>query len=235
VIEKEAGIMIETVIESLPALLFGAKNALSVTIVSMIIAIPLGLLLGLMRLSKIAGVQKFTLLYIEIWRAVPFVVELLFIFFVLPEIARRWFRLDIKAFHAMVVGMVLWTSANSAEVFRGAVQAIPFGQTEAAIALGMSYFQRMRLVIMPQAVRITLPPLIGLFTLVLKGTAIGFIIEYRELIRMGQMIIERLFVEGRISASIEIYTVIMIMYFIMCYPLTQLSLYFERQLARGKQ
>jgi polar amino acid transport system permease protein len=230
VIEKEASLMIEMLIETLPLLLKGARNALSVTIVSMIIALPLGLLIGLMRMSKVVWVQKFALLYIEIWRAVPFIVELLFVYFVLPQIVKRWFQIEIRAFDAMVLGCVLWTTATSAEVFRGAIQAIPFGQTEAAVALGMSYFQRMRLVIMPQALKISL---IGLYTLVLKGTAVGFIIDYRELVRMAQIAIERLFMEGRTSASIEIYTVIMIMYFVMCYPLSQLSLYFERKLAKG--
>ena len=131
----------------------------------------------------------------------------------------------------MVIGSTLWTSANSAEVFRGAIQSVPFGQTEAAISLGMTYFQRLRLVIFPQALKITLPPMIGIFTLVLKGTAIGFIIDFRDLIRMGQIAIERLYIHERTLASIEIYTIIMIIFFLMCYPLSQLSLYFERKLS----
>jgi polar amino acid transport system permease protein len=79
-----------------------------------------------------------------------------------------------------------------------------------------------------------LPPMIGLFTLLLKGTAIGFIIEFRELIRVGQITIERLIMVRRETASIEIYTLIMILYFLMCYPLTRLSAYFEKKLAKGK-
>ena len=95
----------------------------------------------------------------------------------------------------------------------------------------MNYFKRMRLVILPQTFRATLPPSIGIFTLMLKGTAIGFMIEYRELIRMGQITIERLFMEGVQSASIEIYSIIMLMYFIMIYPLSKLSLYLEGRLS----
>jgi polar amino acid transport system permease protein len=230
--ERSLRAMIERIVECLPVLIFGLENTLSVTIISMIIATPLGLFLALMRLSKVTWLQRIVLLYVEIWRGIPFIVELLVLFFVLPLILKRWFG-GITAFDTMVIGMVLWTSANSAEVFRGAIQAIPSGQTEAAMAIGMGYFQRLRIVIMPQAMKIALPPLIGIFTLVLKGTAFGFIIDYRELVRMGQYSIERLFMKGHTSASIEIYSAIMVMYFIVCYPLTQVSLYLERRLGKG--
>jgi polar amino acid transport system permease protein len=98
----------------------------------------------------------------------------------------------------------------------------------------MNYVQRFRHVILPQAFKITLPPMIGIFTLVLKGTAIGFIIDFREVIRMGQIAIERLYMQERTLASLEIYTIIMLIYFFMCYPLSQLSLYIERKLSRSK-
>ena len=188
-----------------------------------------------MRISKIGWVHSVALIYIEIWRGIPMVVCILFTYFAMPEIIKTWTDIEISSFAAMLIACVFWTSANAAEIVRGAIQAIPFGQSEAAEALGMNYFQRMRLVIVPQAVKIMIPPMIGLFTLLLKGTAIGFIIGYRELIRTGQITIERLVMGGRPSASIEIYTIIMIMYFIMCYPLSRYSLYYEKKLAKRKQ
>ena len=221
--------MLDRVIESLPLLLVGAKNTITVSFVSMVIALPIAVLFALMRLSRARWGEKLALIYIEVWRGVPFVVELLVVYFMLPILVRKWFTLEVSAFEAMVVGCVLWTSANLAEVIRGAILAIPYGQTEAASALGMNYLQRMRLVILPQTIRSCLPPSIGIFTLMLKGTAIGFMIEYRELIRMGQITIERLFMQGHQSASIEIYTLIMIMYFVMIYPLSRLSLYLEKR------
>ena len=223
--------MTELVIESLPLMLLGALNAFAVTIASLIIGVPVGLILALMRISEKRKFKTFALIYIEVWRAVPFIVEIFIVFFILPPLLNQWFQIDISAFQTMVIGSTLWTSANSAEVFRGAIQSIPFGQTEAAISLGMSYFQRLRLVIFPQALKITLPPMIGIFTLVLKGTAIGFIIDFRDLIRMGQIAIERIYIQERTLASLEIYTIIMIIYFLMCYPLSQISLYFERKLS----
>ncbi|MBW1973658.1 MAG: amino acid ABC transporter permease, partial [Deltaproteobacteria bacterium] len=171
----------------------------------------------------------------EVWRGIPMIVSILFFYFAMPEIIKAFLKVEINSFTAMLIACVLWTSANAAEVVRGAIQAIPFGQMEAAEALGMTYIQRMRLVILPQAVKIMIPPMIGLFTLLLKGTAIGFIIEYRELIRVGQITIERLVAQGHNSASIQIYSLIMIIYFIMCYPFSRLSLYYERKLTKGKQ
>jgi len=187
-----------------------------------------------MRLSKSSWVRSSALVYIEVWRGIPFIISLLFLYFALPEILKLFWKIEMSQFSAMLLTCVLWTSANAAEIVRGAVQAVPFGQTEASMALGMTYIQRMRLIVLPQATRVMIPPMIGLFTLLLKGTAIGFIIEFRELIRVGQITIERLIMVRRETASIEIYTVIMILYFLMCYPLTRLSAYFEKRLAKGR-
>jgi len=227
--------MIDSLVQNLPFLLGGAKNTFVLSVVSMIISVVLGTIFGLMRLSKTGWLRSVALIYIEIWRGIPMIVSILFTYFAMPEIIRIWTNIEISAFTAMLIACVLWTSANAAEILRGAIQAIPFGQSEAAEALGMNYFQRMRLIIVPQAVKIMIPPMIGLFTLLLKGTAIGFIIGYRELIRTGQITIERLVMGGRPSASIEIYTIIIIMYFIMCYPLSRYSLYYEKKLSKGKQ
>ena len=226
--------MFEMLAENLPFLLSGARNTFVVSILGMVFAVAIGLPVGLMRLSRTSWIRSFALVYIEIWRGIPFIISLLFLYFGLPEILKLFGKVEISQFTAMLLTCVLWTSANAAEIVRGAIQAIPFGQTEAGMALGMTYFQRMRLILLPQAVRTMLPPMIGLFTLLLKGTAIGFIIEFRELIRVGQITIERLIMLRRETASIEIYTMIMILYFLMCYPLTRLSTYLEKRLAKGK-
>ncbi len=226
--------MFEMLAENLPFLLNGAKNSFSISLLGMVIGVTIAVPVGLMRLSKARWIALSALTYIEVWRGIPYIISLLFIYFVLPGILKMVWKIEISAFMAMLLTSVLWASANAAEIVRGAVQAIPFGQTEAGIALGMTYFQRMRLIILPQTIRIMIPPMIGIFTLLLKGTAIGFIIEFRDLIRVGQITVERLIMTGREMASIEIYTIIMILYFFMCYPLTRLSAYLEERLAKGK-
>jgi polar amino acid transport system permease protein len=225
--------VLEILETNMPFLLRGAWNTFILSTTGMLLAVAIGFVVGLLRLSKNATIRYLALVYIEIWRGVPMIVTILFTYFALPGIIRIFFDIFISSFMAMLVSAVLWTSANAAEIVRGAVQSIPFGQTEAAGALGMTYSQRMRLIILPQAVKIMIPPMIGLFTLLLKGTAIGFIIEYRELIRVGQITIERLVMTGNKFASIQIYSLIMIMYFMMCYPLSRISTYYEKKLAVG--
>jgi polar amino acid transport system permease protein len=94
--------------------------------------------------------------YVEVWRGLPIIITLFFIFFVLPLIG-----LEVDTFVAAAVGLTLWGSANVAEVVRGAVQSVPRGQSEAAAALGFPWPRRMRFVILPQATRRALPPLVG--------------------------------------------------------------------------
>jgi polar amino acid transport system permease protein len=226
--------LLEILEANMPFLLRGAWNTFILSITGMFLSVIIGFVVGLLRLSKNTTLRYLALGYIEIWRGVPMIVTILFTYFALPQIVRMFFDIYLNSFTAMLVSAVLWTSANAAEIVRGAVQSIPFGQTEAAQALGMKYIQRMRLVVLPQATKIMIPPMIGLFTLLLKGTAIGFIIEYRELIRVGQITIERLVMAGNRYASIQIYSLIMIMYFIMCYPLSRISTYYEKKLAVGE-
>ena len=225
--------MLEILETNMPFLLREAWNTFILSVTGMFLAVIIGFVMGLLRLSKNATISYVALGYIEIWRGVPMIVTILFTYFALPGIIRLFVDIYVNSFTAMLISAVLWTSANAAEIVRGGVQSIPFGQTEAAQALGMKYSQRMRLVILPQAVKVMIPPMIGLFTLLLKGTAIGFIIEYRELIRVGQITIERLVMAGNLYASIQIYSLIMIMYFVMCYPLSRISAYYEKKLAVG--
>src|SRR5271157_983388 len=123
--------MVKMLVENMPFLLGGAKNTLVVSILGMIIAVGVGVPVGLMRLSKSSWVRSSALIYVEIWRGVPFIISLLFLYFALPEVLKFLWKVEISQFTAMLLACVLWTSANAAEIVRGAVQAIPFGQTEA--------------------------------------------------------------------------------------------------------
>lgn len=225
--------MIETFTENFQFLMMGAWNTLLLSVSAMFISLIIGTVFALLRLSKSFVARQFALWYIEFWRGVPMIVTILIVYFAFPEIV-RYVGLEISSFNAMLVACIFWTSANAAEIIRGGILSLPTGQTEAAMSLGMNYFLRMRLIILPQAMKLMIAPMIGLFTLLLKGTAIGFIIEYRELIRVAQITIERMVISGDNMASFKVYTIVMILYFVMCYPLSRFSMYWERKLARGK-
>lgn len=226
--------MLAAFIDNWQFLLRGAINTMTLSVLAMVISLIMGMTFALMRLSKNTLLRLAALIYIEFWRGVPMIVTILVVYFAFPGLI-KFTGLEISSFNAMLVACVLWTSANASEIIRGGILSLPEGQTEAADSLGMTYVQRMRLVILPQALKIMIPPMIGLFTLLLKGTAIGFIIEYRELIRVAQITIERMVAGGDHMASIKIYSLVIILYFIMCYPLSKLSLYWERKLIEGRQ
>jgi len=225
--------MIEAFTDNFQFLMMGGWNTLRLSISAMFISLIIGTIFALLRLSKSFIARQLALWYIEFWRGVPMLVTILMVYFAFPEIV-RYVGLEISSFNAMLVACIFWTSANAAEIVRGGILSLPAGQNEAAMSLGMNYFMRMRLVILPQAMKLMIAPMIGLFTLLLKGTAIGFIIEYRELIRVAQITIERMVISGDNLASMKVYTIVMILYFIMCYPLSRYSLYWERKLAQGK-
>lgn len=225
--------MIETFTDNFGFLMMGAWNTLRLSVLAMLISVTIGTVLALLRLSKSVFASQIALYYVEFWRGVPMIVTILLVYFAFPGMV-SFLGLDISSFNAMLIACVFWTSANAAEIVRGGILSLPYGQKEAALSLGMNYFQQMRLVIFPQAIRIMIPPMIGLFTLLLKGTAIGFIIEYRELIRVSQITIERMVISGDHMASIKVYSIVMILYFIMCYPFSRFSLYWEKKLAQGK-
>jgi polar amino acid transport system permease protein len=226
--------MFQAFTENYKLLLMGAVNTFWLSISAMFISVLIGTIFGLLRLSKSFLLRQISLWYIEFWRGIPMIVTILLVYFAFPEIV-SFIGLEISSFNAMLVACVLWTSANAAEIVRGGILSLPFGQTEAAMSLGMTYFQRMKLVILPQSLKLMIAPMIGLFTLLLKGTAIGFIIGYQELIRVSQITIERMVIYGDQMASIKIYSIVMLFYFLMCFPLSRLSLFWERKLIQGKK
>ncbi|MBM9504092.1 amino acid ABC transporter permease [Actinacidiphila acididurans] len=163
--------------------------------------------------------------YVEIWRGLPIIIILYFIFFVLPIIGLR-----VDTFGAAVIGLSLWGSANVAEVVRGAVQSVPRGQAEAAAALGFSWTGRMRYVLLPQAARRALPPLIGLVVNLIQQTSLAAVIGLLDILEASQRSIERLTLSGGSSHAVPILGAVLAVYFVICLPLTMLSRWYERRL-----
>jgi polar amino acid transport system permease protein len=163
--------------------------------------------------------------YVEFWRALPTVVTLFFIFFLLPTVG-----MGLPAFTVAVIGLILWGSANVAEVVRGAVQSVPTGQTQAAKALGFGWVRRMAYVIAPQATKRTLPPLVALIVIIIQSTTLASVIGTVEVLETAQRSIERLtFATGDLIA-IPILGAVLILFFVICFPITLLGRWLERKL-----
>ncbi|MFO0941392.1 MAG: ABC transporter permease subunit [Pirellulales bacterium] len=190
-------------------------------VVSMPLAIAAGMLLSILRLFGWRWMKFLVTSYIEIVRGTPLVLQLYVIFFLMPELG-----LSIHAFWAGVLGLAINYSAYEAEIYRAGIQAIPKGQWEAATALGMSRWQTLRRVIMPQATRIVIPPVTNDFIALFKDTAVCSVITVVELSK------EYSIHARSTGAIVELGIVTAVLYLLMSYPLSQLAGYLERHLNR---
>jgi len=202
----------------------GLETTLLISVATAAAATLLGVILGSLMTLRLRLITVPIRAYVEVWRGLPIIVTLFFIFFMLPAVG-----INLPAFYAALIGLTLWTSANCAEITRGAVKSIPHGQHMAALALGLSWAQSMRWVVLPQAYRRMLPPLVSLLTNLVQSTALVYIIGILELTRSANVQRERLAILGD-SHSLEIYGAVMVVYFLICLPLTRASAHLERRL-----
>lgn len=205
-----------------PRLLGGAWITVQQTVLAAIVAVIIALVMGIARLSQHGIIRGTATIYIEIFRGTSLLVQLFWIFFVLPL-----FGITLEKFTAgfMAVGMNL--GAYGAEVVRGAIQSVPRGQYEAALALNMSPTQRMRRIILPQAVLIMLPPWGNLFIELLKGTALVALISVSDLMFEAKQI------NGYTFLSAEAFGTALILYYVMArFAVTPGMRWLERYTAR---
>lgn len=195
----------------MPYLLEGALVTLELSITSMAFALVLGILVALGRLSDKALLARPLDAYVEIWRDVPLVVQLLVIYFTLPQIGIR-----LPGFWAGVLGLSLNLGAYLSEVFRAAITSIDDGQREAGLSIGMSRPMIYSRVILPQAFRIALPTVGGYFISLLKDSSLVSFIAVNELLRHGTIVISSTF------RSMEIYLMVAMIYFVMSFTAARL-------------
>jgi His/Glu/Gln/Arg/opine family amino acid ABC transporter permease subunit len=205
----------------------GLKNTLKLSAIALVGSSVIGITLGTLLTVRFLPTRALIRLYIEIWRGLPILVSIFLVYFALPTVSPR---LRFDAITAGAIALVLWGSAQVAEATRGAVQSIPREQHEAASALGFRWVGRHAFVIMPQALRRLLPPLVGLLVNIIQNTTIVQVIGAPEILETAERQVERLTFEGQ-EHAIEIYGAIMVVFFVISFPLTRLAAYLERRLA----
>jgi ectoine/hydroxyectoine ABC transporter permease protein EhuD len=208
--------------EYLPDLLRGAVVSVELTLTVMALSLVFGLIVALARLTRYRALRTVATFYIEVIRGTPALLQLFYIYFVLPA-----FGIKLPAFTAGVVALTLNYSAYLSEVYRAGIQAVAKGQLEAAQALGMSRTLMMRLIILPQAIRIIVPPLGNYFISLFKDTALASLITVKELIFTGQIIAATNF------QYFAIFTIIGIIYLAISYPGSLGVQYLERRMKIG--
>ena len=205
----------------------GLVNTLKLSAIALVGSALIGITLGTLLTIRFLPMRALIRLYIEVWRGLPILVTIFIIFFALPAISDT-FRFD--ALTAGAIGLILWGSAQVAEATRGAVGSIPREQHEAASALGFGWVGRHAFVILPQALRRLLPPMVGLLVNIIQNTTIVQVIGAPELLESAERQVERLTFEGE-EHAIEIYGAVMAIFFVISFPLTRLAAYLERRLA----
>jgi len=209
-------------------LLTGARLTVVMTVGAVTLGLILGTILGLMRLSRLKAVRMVAGLYLQVFRGTPMLLQICFLYFALPQIFGPgiWTNPFLPdAALAGIVALGLNSGAYIAEIIRSGIQGIDVGQTEAARALGLSHFQTMRLVIMPQAFRLVIPPLCNEFIVLLKDTSLVSAIGAKELMYQARAMGSRYYEYFVFMVGAAI------VYFCLTFVLTRLSGYIERRLS----
>jgi glutamate transport system permease protein len=201
----------------------GLEGTLLAAAVAAVISFPAGAVFGLLRVSRRAPVRWLAGLYVEIFRAVPL---LLLIFAFLLGLPR--FGINLPIFWKLVVPIVLVNTAVLAELFRAGIGAVDRGQSEAAEALGLRRGQVLRLIVLPQAIRLIIPTLVTQLTTLVKDTTLGYVVSYPELMRQGNNL------TVYTHLLIQTYLIIAVVYVLINFALSQLAHWLDRRLARGR-
>ncbi|WP_342363139.1 amino acid ABC transporter permease [Terrarubrum flagellatum] len=202
------------------AILSGIQSTVVLSLIAFIGGGLVGLAVALMRTSDLAPLRRAAGLYIDFFQGTPLLMQLFLVFYGLPV-----FGLRVNAWVAVTIGLTLHASAFLGEIWRGGIQAVPKGQTEAAIALGLGYTHRMIHVVVPQGARLCMAPTVGFLVQLIKGTSLAAIIGFVELSRSAQIIASTTY------KPLLAYGLAAIIYFILCFPLSRLSASFERRFA----
>ncbi|NVP55355.1 amino acid ABC transporter permease [Mycoplana rhizolycopersici] len=210
-------------IQEFTYLLQGLAWTLFLTAIGFAGGIFFGLVVALMRVSPSAWLRVPAICWIGLFQGTPLLMQLFVAYFGLPLIG-----FDLPAWGAVSVALTAHASAFLGEIWRGAIQAVPKGQSEAAQALGLHGFSRMFDVVLPQAFKLSLPATVGFLVQLLKGTSLAAIVGFIELARAGTI------VSNQIYRPLLVFGVVGAMYFAMCWPLSLWGRTLERRMAAGQ-
>ena len=211
---------IDLMINSIPLLIVGAGSTIQITAISVAIGLVIGMFVGVARVSNIRPLRWLAAVYVDFLRGTPLLVQIFLIYFALPVLLGN--RVD--PFIAAITACGINSGAYIAEIFRAGIQAIDDGQMEAGRSLGMTWWQTMWYIIIPQAFRNIVPPLGNEFIALLKDSSLVSVIGFEELTRRGQLIIARTY------GSLEIWICVAIIYLIMTLTISRFVAFLEKRL-----
>jgi polar amino acid transport system permease protein len=203
-------------------LLYAVPWTLLLSVIALVGGGIVALLLLVIGLGRSKAARRAVNLYIELFQSTPLLMQLFLVFFGLPLLG-----IDVSAWLAAATCLTLYAAAFLTSIWKGSVEAIPIGQWEGSASLGLHYLQQLRLVILPQATRIAIPPTVGFLVQLIKSTALASIVGYRELTKTAQILTNATF------QPFVIFACVAILYFMICFPLTYWSRKLEQHLAKA--
>lgn len=212
--------MIDVILSTLPFLFTGLWMTFKISLITILCGSVLGFVIGMLRSVGGKPISMTLGIYIHTLRGTPFLVHLYVVYFMLPATGVSW--LQLEAFPAAVIALSLYTSTYVAETVRAAIQAVPTGQSEAARSTGMTGAQTMWHVVLPQALKMMIPPMGGIYVIIIKGTSIVSVIGISELVRAGENATLR-----HPKELMIIYGMTALLYFAYCYPVLRFARWAE--------
>ena len=200
-------------------LLLAARWTVGLSLIAFVGGGLVGMLLLIVRMSALPGVAKMVSGYVHIFQGIPLLVQLFLAYYGLGL-----FGINTSPWVAAGMGLTLYTSAFLAEIWRGCVESIPRGQWEASQSLALSFYEQLRYIILPQALKIAIPPTVGFLVQVIKGTALASVIGFMELTKVGKTI------ANATLSPLLIFSCVAVMYFVLCYPVSRFARHLERKI-----
>jgi polar amino acid transport system permease protein len=209
-----------SIMSSYPLALRGLGTTVAVSLIGLLAGTLFGFAMGMLRAGSNRLVSRAIGAWVDLIRGTPFLVQIFLVFFILPE-----FGIELEAFSAGVVALSNLAACFICEIVAGGIGAVPRGQVEAALASGLSRWHQMRHVVLPQAMRIILPPLVGQYVLLIKDSSVVSAIGLTDLTRVGWLVVQR------VPNGLLVFAIVGIGYFIVCYPLIALARRLESRMS----
>lgn len=204
-------------------LLKGTLLTLEISVLGMLVGAIIGVIIGFLRASKNPIIKNISLIYVEIFRSSPLMIQLFIIYYGLPIL----FHFNVSPFVTAFIAMTLYISAYMAEVFKSSIEAISITQWESAYSLGLTYPVITMQIILPQALKIAVPPSIGVLILAIKDSSLASVIGFTELTRMSNV------VRAQTFTTYNVYAIVASFYFVICYAISSIGIFLENKIGNN--
>ncbi len=213
------GFYFNELIRSLPFFLKGVWMTVAISGLSLLAGTIIGFIAGIIRAGRNKILRAIVGAWVDLIRGTPFLVQIFIIFFILPSAG-----IELEAFPAAVIALSNLTASFICEIVAGGILAVPKGQREAATAAGLSHYQQLRYIVLPQAMRTIMPPLVGQYVLLIKDSSVVSAIGVVDITRVGWLTVQR------VPEGLMVFGLVGLLYFAICYPMINLSGYLERRM-----